>query len=297
VEAGSATGGGTTARGPGGPTVPRILLGTRLRRFREERRIARATAADAIRASDSKISRMELGRSPFKVRDVEDLLTLYGITGEHERASLILLAQESNRPAWWNGYSDLISAGTEHYLGLEVATSLLRVYEPRLVPELLQTRDYARAVIKLRQPRPSDLDAERWVDLRIERQELFLKSGGRKLWALLDEAVLHRAWGGPKIMRGQLERLLELSASPEVTLQIVPFTAVSTMGLGSAYSLFRFAEDDLPDVVHLNQATGEYYMDKQEDVDRFAQEWGLLSGDALEPAESQSLLHRMLTRP
>ncbi|XVQ16317.1 helix-turn-helix domain-containing protein [Spirillospora sp. CA-255316] len=267
-----------------------------MRRFREARRIPRSTAADAIRASDSKISRMELGRSPFKVRDVEDLLTLYGINEERERASLLRLAQESSRPAWWHGYSDLISTSTEHYLGLEVATSLLRVYELQIVPELLQTRDYARAVIKLRQPRTPDLDVERWVELRIERQELFLKSGGRKLWALLDEAVLHRAWGGAKVMRGQLERLLELSESPEVTIQIVPFTTVSTMGLGNAYSLFRFAEDDLPDVVHLNQATGEYYMDKPEDVDRFAHEWGLLSGEALQPAESQSLLYGMLTR-
>ncbi|WP_378280653.1 DUF5753 domain-containing protein [Actinomadura rugatobispora] len=271
-------------------------MGARLRRFREARRIPRSRAAHAIRASDSKISRMELGRSPFKVRDVEDLLTLYGITEARERESLLQLAQESNRPGWWYGYSDLISTGTDHYLGLEVAASLLRVYELQVVPELLQTRDYARAVTRLRQPRTPDLEVERWVDLRIERQELFLKAGGRKLWALLDEAVLHRAWGGAEVMRGQLERLLELSESPEVTLQIVPFTAVTALGVGGAYTVFRFAEDDLPDVVHLNQATGEYYMDKQEDVDRFVHEWGLLSGDALPPHESQALLYETLAR-
>jgi len=280
----------------GGPTVPRILLGNRLRRFREARRIPRSEAAHHIRASDSKISRLELGRSAFKVRDVEDLLTLYGITEQQERAALLTLAREGSRPGWWHRYGDLLPPGTEHYLGLEVAASLLRVYEIQVVPDLLQTKDYARAVVKLRQPHLSGLDVDRWVALQTERQELVLKGGERKLWTLLDESVLHRLWAGPKAMRGQLRTLLEWSDRPEVTLQIFPFDNASVMGPGTAYTMFRFAAQGVPDLVHLNQATGEYYLDKREDVDRFAKQWDMHCHDALSPAESQERLHRMITR-
>ena len=161
---------------PGGPTVLRILLGAQLRRLREAKGITREDAGYLIRSSDSKISRMELGRVGFKERDVADLLTLYGITDDHERQALLGLARQANTPGWWHRYSDLLPSWFQAYIGLEEAATLIRTFEVQFVPGLLQTEDYARAVITQGNPGAPTEDVERRVGLRRQRQQLLSRS-------------------------------------------------------------------------------------------------------------------------
>ncbi|MFC7220200.1 helix-turn-helix domain-containing protein [Streptomyces polyrhachis] len=252
----------------GGPTVLRILLGTQLRRLREECGVSRDAAAETVRGSQAKISRLELGRVGYKERDVADLLTLYGVTQEAEREVWLSLARRANSPGWWHKYSDLLPSWFEPLLGLEEAASIIRTYQVQFVPGLFQTAEYARAVTGLdRQGR--DEDAERRVELRLRRQKVVTRPDGPKVWAVLDEAVLRRVVAAPEVMRGQVDHLLELSRLPNVTVQIAPFTAGAAAAEGCPMTLLRFTEPDLPDVVYLEQVSSALYLDKREDVNRY----------------------------
>src|SRR5690606_21563041 len=207
----------------GGPTVLRILLGTQLRRLRTEKGISREDAGYEIRASHAKISRLELGQVSFKERDVADLLTLYGVTDAEERESLLALARQANNPGWWHKYSDVLPSWFEVYVGLEEAASIIRSYELQFVPGLLQTEEYARAVVMLGHGDAPGEEIERRVALRMKRQRRLTEPGAPKLWAVVDEAALHRPLGGTGAMRRQIEHLIEMATLPNVTLQIVPF--------------------------------------------------------------------------
>src|SRR6201984_1293107 len=199
-----------------------MLLGAQLRRLREAASVTRDDAGYHIRASGSKISRMELGRVSFKERDVTDLLKLYGVD-EDETATLVALAIQATSPGWWHKYGDVLPDWFQVYVGLEEAASLIRLYEVQFVPGLLQTADYARAVVRLGQPGASAEEVERRVSLRIARQELLTKPGAPRLWAVVDEAALRRPIGGMEVMRAQLERLTEVAGEANITLQVVPF--------------------------------------------------------------------------
>src|SRR5246500_4272362 len=192
----------------GGPTVQRLVLGRQLHRLRESRGITAEQAAEAIRGSHSKISRMEHGRVGFKERDVEDLLTLYGITEGAEGEALLNLAREANTPGWWQGYADILPHWVEPYFGLEAAASFIREYELQFVPGLLQIEDYARAVIRLGTLTSED-EVERRPRARISRQEILHRDSPPKVWAVLDEGALRRVIGGPRVMREQLKHLIE----------------------------------------------------------------------------------------
>ncbi len=207
----------------GGPTVLRILLGTQLRRLRTEKGISREDAGYEIRASHAKISRLELGQVSFKERDVADLLTLYGVTDPEERESLVALARQANNPGWWHKYSDVLPSWFEVYVGLEEAASIIRSYELQFVPGLLQTEEYARAVVMLGHGDAPGDEIERRVALRMKRQRRLTEPGAPKLWAVVDEAALHRPLGGTGAMRRQIEHLIDMATLPNVTLQIVPF--------------------------------------------------------------------------
>src|SRR4051794_9874903 len=207
----------------GGPTVLRIVLGSQLRRLRDQRQITCEEAGEAIRASHSKISRMELGRVRFRRRDVADLLTLYGVHGEDEREAMLALADRANAPGWWHSYSDILPNWFEVYIGLEEAASRIRTYEVQFVPGLLQTEDYARAVTLLGHPAAPGHEVERRVGLRMRRQSLLESEEAPHLWAVVDEAVLRRPLGGVPVMRKQLKHLLEMTERPNITMQMVPF--------------------------------------------------------------------------
>src|ERR1700690_1090809 len=224
----------------GGPTVLRILLGSQLRRLRESRGITRDDAGYTIRASGSKISRMELGRVSFKERDITDLLGLYGVDDPAERTALVDLARQANSPGWWHKYSDVLPDWFHVYVGLEEAAALIRVYELQFVPGLLQTADYARAVIQLGQSGAPEEEIEHRVSLRMDRQRLLERPVPPRLWAVVDEAVLRRHIGGPDVMRGQLERLIEASKEPNITLQVMPFTFGGHAAESGTFTIMRF---------------------------------------------------------
>ncbi|MCW2860055.1 MAG: hypothetical protein JWP48_1763 [Actinoallomurus sp.] len=267
----------------GGPTVLRIVLGSQLRRLREQRHITCEEAGEAIRASHSKISRMELGRVRFRGRDVSDLLTLYGVDGADEREQMLSLADQANEPGWWHSYSDILPNWFEVYIGLEEAASRIRAYEVQFVPGLLQTEDYARAVTLLGHPDAPGHEVERRVGLRMRRQSLLTSAEPPHLWAVVDEAVLRRPLGGAQVMRKQLRHLLELTESPNITLQVVPFELGGHAAAGGPFSILRFAERDLPDVVYLEQLTSALYLDKRDEVDHYLAVMERLCIDA-EPA-------------
>ncbi|WP_328807547.1 helix-turn-helix domain-containing protein [Nonomuraea antri] len=278
---------------PGSPTVLRILLGTQLRRLRTEQGISREDAGYSIRASHAKISRLELGQVSFKQRDVADLLTLYGVTDPAEREPLLALARQANAPGWWHKYGDLLPAWFEVYIGLEGAASSIRTYENQFVPGLLQTPEYARAVISLAHERAGRAELDRRVMLRTTRQER-LKSG-LTLWAVIDEAVVRRMLGGPEVMRRQIEHLLEVTAGGGVTVQIMPFDRGGHAAAGGPFSILRFPERDLPDVVYMEQLTSALYLDKPSESEHYAQVMDRLSVQAEQPKQTRRFLERLIS--
>ncbi|TDC76053.1 helix-turn-helix domain-containing protein [Streptomyces hainanensis] len=253
----------------GGPTVLRIVLGTHLRRLREGCGITREAAGDAIRGSHAKISRLELGRVGAKERDIADLLTLYGVLDEERRGQFLALARQASNPGWWQKYNDVVPSWFETLIGLEEAASVIRTYEVQFIPGLLQTADYARACIRLGNPRASERMIERRVELRMERQKLLHKPHAPRLWAVIDEAALRRPLGGAEAMRAQIRQLREMAELPNVTLQIAPFRIGGLSAAGGPITVLRFQEPDLPDIVYLEQLNSALYLDKREDVEDY----------------------------
>jgi hypothetical protein len=288
----------TTAQPDGGaasgPTVLRMLLGTQLRRLREARGISREAAGWEIRASDSKITRLELGRVGFKERDVDDLLTLYGVTDTRDRETLLELARSANTPGWWHRFSDLLPTWFQPYLGLESAAGIIRTYELQYVPGLLQTPDYARAVVKISHGGAPAEEIERRVSLRMERQQALTRATPLQMWVVVDEAVLRRLIGGPAVMRGQVGSLVEAAKLPNIRLQVLPFAAGGHAALGGAFSLLRFPDPELPDVVYVEQLTGALYLDKRDDVDEYTAAMERLCIEAEPPARTMQILEGIL---
>jgi transcriptional regulator with XRE-family HTH domain len=280
----------TAAGMAGGPTVLRILLGSQLRRLREGRGISAQDAARAIRGSESKISRIELGRNAVREIDVADLLTLYGVTDLEEREQLLSLASQANRPGWWYRYNDILPSWFQAYIGLEEAAASIRIYEPQFVPGLLQTEDYATAVLAL-----GDIPAEeteRHVILRKERQRRFT-AGELRLWVILDEEALRRPIAAPAVMRDQLNFLLEASDSRDLTLQV---TRRGTGGhvAPSGFSILRFADPTMQDIVYVEQLTSALYLDKRQEVDRYLLAMERMSFVSAQPRESAELIRDIL---
>ena len=251
-----------------GPTVQRLVLGGHLRHLRERAGITTEQAAAAIRGSHSKISRMEHGRVSFKERDIADLLILYGVTSGEEREALLSLAREANTPGWWQGYSDILPHWLEPYFGLEAAASFIRSYELQFVPGLLQTEGYARALIRLGNALSED-DVVRRVEARLSRQEILRRATPPRLWAVIDESALRRPIGGRTVMRDQVRHLIEMCDHPFVTLQILPFQTGAHPAMGGPFTILRFSEPDLRDVVYIEQLTSALYLDKPTEVDSY----------------------------
>ncbi|HTP17337.1 MAG TPA: helix-turn-helix transcriptional regulator [Streptosporangiaceae bacterium] len=276
--------------GAGGPTVLRILLGTQLRRLRESRGVTAQEAARAIRGSESKISRIELGRNAVREVDIADLLTLYGISDPAEREQMLSLASQANQPGWWHRYQDILPSWFQAYIGLEESAESIRSYDAQFIPGLLQTEDYAAAVMALGEFAPEE--AERLVYLRKERQRRF-SSGGLRLWAVIDEVALRRRVGSPSVMSAQLDHLDENFDRPGFTLQVTPFSAGAHIVPGS-FSILRFAAADLPDVVYLEQLTSAMYLDKRADVERYAAAMDKLSAISAAPDRSRQIIRTLL---
>jgi hypothetical protein len=269
-----------------GPTVPRMLVGIELHRHREAAGITPEQAAYEIRASRSKISRMENGLVRFKERDVTDLLTLYGVTEEQTRTRLVALARQANTPGWWSKYGDIMADWFESYLGLEMAATVIRTFELQFVHGLFQTEDYARAVTLLGHTTASEDEIERRVSLRLKRQDLLASPQPPQVWTVLDEGALRRPVGGPQVMRAQLNHLAEITRLRHVTIQVVPFERGGHAAAGGSFTVLRFSEPEVPDVVYLEQLTSALYLDKHEDVDHYMEVMNQLSTEALTPVQS-----------
>ncbi|WP_045295802.1 MULTISPECIES: helix-turn-helix domain-containing protein [Streptomyces] len=288
------TGSGALDGGCAGPMVPRLALGARLRGLRVERGIGRADAGHVIRASSSKISRMETGRHGFKLRDVADLLTLYGVTDEAERATLLALAEQANTPAWWRSYSDVVPVWRQTYLGAEQAASLIRCFRVQRVPGLLQTAGYARAAVRLAHPDAGAAEIDRRVALGMTRQRILHRQPATRLWAVIDEAALRRPVGGVPVMRDQLRHLIEICRLSHVTVQILPFLAGGHAAEGGPVTILRLPGGQLPDVVCLEQLTTALYPDRPADIERYWDAMNRLVVEAESPDETPTILHRIL---
>ena len=277
----------------GGPTVLRMLLGIQLRRLREAANLTPDQAGYEIRASRSKISRVEHGRVGFKERDVSDLLSLYGVTDARERERMLALAQQANNQGWWAKYDDIMPDWFESYVGLEQATSLIRTFELQFVPGLFQTEDYARGVTMLgHRSAPSD-EIEHRVSLRMQRQKILHLDDSPRIWAVIDESALRRPLGGVDAMKVQLRHLIEVTEYPRVTLQVMPFSRGGHPAAGGSFTVLRFAEPDLPDIVYLEQLTSALYLDRRDEVDHYMEVMNRLSAEADTPADSARLLEQI----
>ena len=274
-----------------GPTVLRILLGTQLRRLREARGITAQEAARAIRASESKISRIELGRNAFREVDIADLLTLYGITDLDEREQMLTLASQANQPGWWHRYQDVLPTWFQSYVGLEESAESIRSYDSQFVPGLLQTEEYSAAVLELGEFSLEETD--RLVFLRKERQRRFT-TGSLRLWAVIDEMALRRPVGNPALMRAQLEYLLEISDRPGLTLQVTPYPRGASYLVPGSFSILRFATADLPPVVYVEQLTSAMYLDKRSDVEQYTAALDKVGATSTTPEQTKTFIRALL---
>ncbi|GAA0390812.1 transcriptional regulator [Acrocarpospora corrugata] len=276
-----------------GPTALRILLGTQLRKLREDKGISRHDAGHLIRGSESKISRMELGRVSFRERDVADLLTMYGVAEDDARGAILELVERANEPGWWHRFTDLLPSWFQAYVGLEEAAERIRTYEVQFVPGLLQTKEYARAVITAGAVGAAPEEIARRVDLRLERQRVLEGPRRPMFWAVIDEAALSRPIGGTEVMRGQLQHLIELMDQPNVTLQVMPFNFGGHAAEGGAFSILRFPDAELPDIIYVEQLGSALYLDKRDEVDRYSEVMERLCAVSTTPGETVEILRKI----
>ncbi|RLL67730.1 helix-turn-helix transcriptional regulator [Streptomyces sp. Z26] len=277
-----------------GPAIARMTLGERLRRLREAQYITRGEAAEAIRLQQAQLTLMELGRTGFRARDVSDLMTVYGLHDESERATLHALVPQTNVPGWWHPYADVVPRWLSAYLGLEHAAGVIRSYELQFVPGLLQTREYARAVVSLGHAHEPESRLRRRVELRMSRQRVLRRARPPHVWAVVDEAALRRPVGGPEVMRAQLEHLLAACELPHVTLQVLPFGAGGHAAAGGPVTLLRVPQPGLPDVVYLEQLFDAHYPEDPEDIRRYRQVVDRLVTTAEPPTRTPALLREIL---
>jgi transcriptional regulator with XRE-family HTH domain len=271
------------------PTVRRRRLAAELRTLREAARLTCEEVAEHLECSASKISRVETGRVSVSPRDVRDMLSLYGVD-EERRESLVQLARESRQKGWWHAYSDTIQPWFATYVGLEDASAEIRTYEVSLVPGLLQTEDYARTVISAGNITGAQEDVERRVALRMARQPALTGADPPQLWAVLDEAALRRAVGGPGLMRLQLDHLAECAAMPNVAVQVIPFGAGAHPGMGKPFVILGFRERADPDVVYLEDLTSTLYLEDADEIDTYNRLFNHLRATALSFEESAALI-------
>ncbi|HEV8650269.1 MAG TPA: helix-turn-helix transcriptional regulator [Actinomycetes bacterium] len=273
------------------PTVRRRRLGVELRRLREEAGLTIEQVAKKLECSDSKVSRIETGQVGAMPRDVRDMLELYGVGGE-QRDALIQIAREARLRGWWHAYGDV--PVVPPYIGLEVAAATINVYGALLVPGLLQTRQYAAAVQRAVHPDLPAEQIERRVELRVARQSILDGDDPPELRTILDEAVLRRPVGGPTIMVEQFRHLVGMAGRPKVTIQVLPFTVGAHTGVDGPFTILGFSTPTDPDVVHLEHTMGDLYLERPEEITRYALAFRGLRDAALRPDASAAFLTDLL---
>lgn len=268
------------------PTVQRRRLGIELRRLREQAGLTIEKVAVALECSDSKVSRIETGQVSVTPRDVRDMCKLYQVDRDQEDA-LVQFARQARQRVWWQAYSD---TAVVPLVGLETAAERIHQYEGRVVPGLLQTRDYAEAIIRALRPDLSPQQTERWVELRMARQRLLRQDDPPDLTVVIEEYVLRRPVGGREAMRVQLRLLADATMLPAVTLRVLPLAVGEHAAISGAFTILRFSEPDGPDVVYLENARGDLYLDNEEQVRRCADAFERVCTVALSPDDSVAFL-------
>jgi transcriptional regulator with XRE-family HTH domain len=257
-----------------------------LRRLREEADYTLERVAERLECSDSKISRIETGQVGATPRDVRDMLELYGVNGKR-REELLQLAREGRQRGWWNTYDDQV---IRNLIGFEAEATSIRAYEAMLVPGLLQTPDYARAVIRALRPELRAEEVERRVEVRTARQRDLTGGDPPTLWAIVDESALRRPVGGKEVMGAQIARLIETGTWLTVTLQVLRFDAAEHAGMDGAFTIYEFSEPTDPAVVYLENATSDLYLETPEELRRYALLFDHLRAAALKPHDSSAFL-------
>jgi len=275
------------------PTIRRRRLGAELRRRREAARVTIETVADRLECSASKISRIETGHTTATPRDVRDMLEIYGVVGA-EADELVQISREARQKGWWHPYSTVLTGA---YVGLEAAAQSVRAYEQQVVPGLLQTEEYAKAMIRAARPDIGAEEVERRVRVRLGRQTLLTQGDPIDLWVVLDEAVVSRPVGGDAVMRAQLERLVAAADAPNVTLQVLPFEAGAHAGMDGTFAILSFPEPGDPDVVFAENATGGLFLEKSDELRKYVFIFDHIRAAALRPEDSVALLAKLAEEP
>jgi hypothetical protein len=275
------------------PTIRRRRLGAELRRRREGAGITIDIVAEQLECSASKISRIETGHTTATPRDVRDMLGVYGVVGA-EQEELIQISREARQKGWWHPYTAVLTGA---YVGLEQAARSIRAYEQQVVPGLLQTEEYAKAMIRAARPDITLEEVDRRVRVRLNRQSLLSQDDAIDLWVVLDEAVLSRPIGGDEVMRAQLERLVEAAGLPNVTLQLLPFEAGAHAGMDGTFAILDFPEPGDPDVVYAENATGGLFLEKSEELRKYIFIFDHIRAAALRPEESVNMIRKLTKEP
>jgi transcriptional regulator with XRE-family HTH domain len=271
------------------PTVRRKRLGIELRRLREEAGLTCEQVGQQLDCSGTRISRIETGRISIRPGDVRELLEIYGITGA-EADALVLLAREARRKGWWHTYGRVLPPWFEAYVGLEAAAVRFRDFQSMVVPGLLQTEDYARAVLRAAPDPGSAEDIDRQVALRMERQAILGQANPPYLWVVLTESVVRVHVGGPAVMRAQLRRLLDVAERSNVTLQVLPFSTAAHVHPISPFTILEFPDAGDPTVVYLEHLTGSLFLEAAEEIARYTVVFDQLRAEALGTAPSMDLI-------
>ncbi|GHG47614.1 helix-turn-helix domain-containing protein [Streptomyces griseocarneus] len=257
------------SRPAGAPTVLRVVLGKRLHDLREKAGLSYEEAGRALDVTHATVRRMEKAEVGLKIPYVEKLLRVYGVLDAEEVEGFLALTREANRPGWWHRFRDVLPEWFSAFVSLEGEANLIRAYEPHYIPGLLQTEDYARAVLRAGMPHAREADVERAVTVRRERQGLLTREKAPLLWVVMDETVLRRPIGGPDVMRAQLDRLIEATDMPNVRLQFMPFAAGPHPAMYGPFHIFRFPIQELPDIAYAENLVGASYFDQRDDVSSF----------------------------
>jgi transcriptional regulator with XRE-family HTH domain len=282
----------TGARPSGNRTVLRMILGRQLQALREKAGLTHEEAAEAIYSSPWTIRRMERAEGGLKPLTVKSLLTAYGVTDVREIDAFLALAKDASRPGWWHTYTDVLPGWFRTFVGLEEAASVIRGYEPHCVPGLLQTPDYARASVRVGFPEATTDEADRRVALRLARQQILTRPAPPRLWVVMDETALHRpgATTGPAVMRAQLDRLIDAIEQPNITLQVLPFTAGLHPAMHGLFYLLRFPDEEMPDIVYGEHMTSAFYLDKPQEAAAYLEVLDRICAQAATTDDTANLL-------
>ncbi len=278
----------------GSPTVLRMILARQLQALREKAGMTYEQAAQAIYSSEWTIRRMERAEGGLKPLTVKSLLQAYGVTDPGEIDAFLALSRDASKPGWWHSYDDVLPQWFRTAVGLEESASLIRAYEPQVVPGLLQTEGYIRAITVASLPAASDDFTERAVALRLARQQLLSRPEPPSYWVVLDETALRRPIGGRKVMRAQLEHLIAVAAQPKITIQVIPFAAGWHPALYGMFNIFRFPGEQLRDIVYSEALTGAYYLNKPEESARYTEALDRMSAQAASPEDTIAILREIV---